>query len=76
MRKSFGFIALVFLATSCGMLKGSKKMKPRDGVVFYAKEYMGTPYRLGGNNHKGLLIARKYFSQNNTKETSIAQAWV
>ena len=50
MRKSVAFIALVFLDTSCGMLKSGKKMKPRDGVVFYAKEYMGAPYRVGGNN--------------------------
>ena len=54
MPKSFAFIVLVFLATSCGMLKSGKKMKPRNGVVFYAKEYMGTPYRLGGNNQSGI----------------------
>ncbi|MDG0967064.1 MAG: NlpC/P60 family protein, partial [Flavobacteriaceae bacterium] len=29
-------------------------MKPRDGVVFYAKEYLGTPYRLGGNSSSGI----------------------
>ena len=67
MRKSFAFIALVFLATSCGMLKSGKKMKPRDGVVFYAKEYMGTAYRLGGNNHSGIdcsgLIHNAYKKQ-------------
>jgi cell wall-associated NlpC family hydrolase len=54
MRKPIGFIALFFLATSCGILKSGKKMNPRDGVTFYAKEYMGTPYQLGGNNHDGI----------------------
>lgn len=54
MSKQFAFIALVFLATSCGIFNNNKKMKPSDGVVFYAKEYMGTPYRLGGNDHRGI----------------------
>ena len=67
MRKSFAFISLVFLASSCGILKSGKKMKPRDGVVFYAKEYMGTPYRLGGNNQSGIdcsgLIHNAYKKQ-------------
>ena len=54
MRKPIAFIALFFLATSCGILKSGKKMNPRDGVTFYAKEYMGTPYQLGGNNLHGI----------------------
>jgi cell wall-associated NlpC family hydrolase len=54
MPKSLTFIALFFLATSCGIFKNNKKMKPHDGVVFYAKEYMGTPYQLGGNNSNGI----------------------
>ena len=67
MPKSFAFIVLVFLATSCGILKNGKKMKTRNGVVFYAKEYMGTPYRLGGNNQSGIdcsgLIHNAYKKQ-------------
>ena len=54
MNRLFTFITIIFLATSCGILKSHKKMKPRDGVVFYAKEYIGTPYRLGGNNRSGI----------------------
>lgn len=29
-------------------------MKPRDGVVYYAKSYMGTPYVYGGNTKGGI----------------------
>jgi len=54
MRKLIYFVAIAVLATSCGVFKGEKKLKPRDGVVLYAKEYMGTPYRLGGNNTRGI----------------------
>jgi len=49
------FIGLFSLAlVGCGARKKAKKMKPRDGVVYYAKEYMGTPYRLGGNTTAGI----------------------
>lgn len=54
MRKLISFVAIAVFATSCGVFKGEKKLKPRDGVVLYAKEYMGTPYRLGGNNTRGI----------------------
>ena len=54
MHKPLTFISLVLLATSCGILKSGKKMNPRDGVVFYAKEYLGTPYRMGGNDRSGI----------------------
>ena len=54
MRKLISFVAIAVLATSCGVFKSEKKIKPRDGVVLYAKEYMGTPYRLGGNNSRGI----------------------
>ena len=54
MRKLISFVSIAVLATSCGVFKSEKKIKPRDGVVLYAKEYMGTPYRLGGNNSRGI----------------------
>ena len=40
MRKIIYLMALFFIANGCGVLKSGKKMKPRDGVVFYAKEYL------------------------------------
>ena len=54
MHKLICFIALAICTTSCGVLKTKKKLKPRDGVVYYAKAYLGTPYRLGGNNTGGI----------------------
>lgn len=54
MRKLIYIIVLAICTTSCGVLKTKKKLKPRDGVVFYAKAYLGTPYRLGGNNTDGI----------------------
>ena len=54
MRKLISFVAIAVLATSCGVFKSQKKLKPRDGVVLYAKEYIGTPYSLGGNNTQGI----------------------
>ena len=60
-------MALFFIANGCGVLKSGNKMKPRDGVVFYAKEYLGTPYRLGGNSSSGIdcsgLIHNAYKKQ-------------
>ena len=42
-------------------------MKPRDGVVHYAKAYMGTPYAYGGNTENGIdcsgLIYNAYRQQ-------------
>ena len=42
-------------------------MKPRDGVVYYAKGYLGTPYALGGNTKGGIdcsgLIYNAYRQQ-------------
>lgn len=51
----------------CGGLRKGVKMKPRDGVVFYAKGYLGTPYAYGGNTKKGIdcsgLIHNAYQQQ-------------
>jgi cell wall-associated NlpC family hydrolase len=67
MRKIIYLMALFFIAIGCGVLNSGKKMKPRDGVVFYAKEYLGTPYRLGGNSSSGIdcsgLIHNAYKKQ-------------
>ena len=67
MRKLISFVVISLFATSCGVFKSEKKLKPRNGVVLYAKEYMGTPYRLGGNNTSGIdcsgLIHNAYKKQ-------------
>ena len=54
MRKLISVVIIAVLASSCGIFNSEKKIKPRDGVVLYAKEYIGTPYRLGGNNTRGI----------------------
>lgn len=38
----------------CGSFRKGTKMKPRDGVVYYAKGYIGTPYIYGGNSKTGI----------------------
>lgn len=38
----------------CGSFRKGTKMKPRDGVVYYAKGYIGTPYAYGGNAKGGI----------------------
>ena len=53
MRKLFIFILACSL-TGCGSLRKGTKMKPRDGVVYYAKAYLGTPYTYGGTSKKGV----------------------
>ena len=54
MRKLISFVIIAVLTSSCGVFKSEKKLKPQDGVVLYAKEYLGTPYSLGGNNTRGI----------------------
>ena len=66
MRKPFIFLLLLSVA-SCGSFRKVSKMKPRDGVVYYAKGYLGTPYALGGNTKGGIdcsgLIYNAYRQQ-------------
>ena len=66
MRKPFIFLLLLSIA-SCGSFRKGSKMKPRDGVVYYAKGYLGAPYALGGNNKNGIdcsgLIYNAYRQQ-------------
>jgi probable lipoprotein NlpC len=63
-------VLLILVALSligCGGLRKGAKMKPRDGVVFYAKSYLGTPYAYGGNTKNGIdcsgLIHKAYQKQ-------------
>lgn len=48
------FIVLAANLVGCGTFKKGTKMKPREGVVYYAKAYLGTPYALGGNSKSGI----------------------
>ena len=47
-------LLLALSVTSCGSFRKGTKMKPRDGVVYYAKGYLGTPYTSGGNTKGGI----------------------
>lgn len=38
----------------CGSFRKGTKMKPRDGVVYYAKAFIGTPYVYGGSTKAGI----------------------
>ena len=66
MRKVF-LLLLTFSVASCGSFRKGSKMKPSDGVVYYAKGYLGTPYALGGNTKRGIdcsgLIYNAYRQQ-------------
>lgn len=48
------FIVLAANLVGCGTFKKGTNMKPREGVVYYAKAYLGTPYALGGNSKSGI----------------------
>ena len=67
MRKLF-VLLLALNVASCGSFRKGSKMKPRDGVVYYAKGYLGTPYALGGNTKGGIdcsgLIYNAYRQQS------------
>ncbi len=52
--RNFIFILLAVSLVSCGSFRKGTKMKPRDGVVYYAKGYLGTPYVYGGNTKGGI----------------------
>ena len=60
-------LVLALSVTSCGSFRKGTKMKPRDGVVYYAKGYLGTPYTSGGNTKGGIdcsgLIYNAYRQQ-------------
>mgnify|MGYP003331598208 CR=1 FL=1 len=65
--RNFIFILLAVSLVSCGSFRKGTKMKPRDGVVYYAKGYLGTPYVYGGNTKGGIdcsgLIYNAYRQQ-------------
>jgi len=65
--RRFWLIVIAFTMVGCGGLRKGAKMKPRDGVVFYAKSYLGTPYAYGGNTKNGIdcsgLINQAYQKQ-------------
>ena len=65
--RNFIFILLAVSLVSCGSFRKGTKMKPRDGVVYYAKGYLETPYVYGGNTKGGIdcsgLIYNAYRQQ-------------
>ena len=66
MRRLFALLLALSVA-SCGSYRKGNKMKPRDGVIYYAKGYLGAPYALGGNTKNGIdcsgLIYNAYRQQ-------------